>query len=158
MGSACSQYEVRLEDLLDAGEEFAADAELSAHLEGCAGCREMLEAARLARGLLRDGLEPAPGPGGAFITRVLAGIRAEENRRQQFWRPLEALASRLALTAAALLLVLSAYVWEYGPSSTRRQPVSSNQSQVSDGFPEPASQPADKDEILLTLAESRRGR
>lgn len=153
MAYACNQYEARLEDFLSGVKAAAADEELAAHVERCAGCRESLAAARLARDLLRAGLEPAPEPSGAFATRVIASIRAEQGRRQQFWQPLEVLASRLALTAAAVLLVLTVYLFEFTPPRDR-QPMSSNQSQVGEGFLEPARQPTDKDEILLTLAEN----
>lgn len=148
--TACTGYELRLENYLDGVEDPAATAELTAHLERCSGCREALEAARLACQLLREGLGPAKDPGAAFTTRVMASIRADESRRQQFWRPLEVLASRLALSAAAALLVLTVYLYEFGPASNRVQ--ISSQSQVSEGLPEPAGQPADQDEVLLSLA------
>jgi len=154
---ACKQYEARLEDLVSLAEDAEADTEFEAHLERCAACREALEGARLARELLHAGLEPAPEPSGAFATRVIAGIRAEESKRQQFWRPLEVLASRLALTAVTALLVLSVYLYEFAPP-IHHETAATNQSQVTEGLPEPAQQPADKDEILLSLAENNHGR
>ncbi len=157
---ACKDYEARLEDVANGAVDPAGGAELGAHLERCAACREALRAAREGRELLRAGLEPAPEPSSAFAAGVLAGIRVEEARRLaggEFWRPLEVLASRLALTAAAALVVLTVFLFEFAPAPNREW-VSSNQSQVSEGFPEPASQPTDKDEILLTLAENGHGR
>ncbi len=153
--TVCIGYELRLENYLDGAEDPAATAELAAHLESCTRCREALVAARLGRELLREGLGPAKDPGAAFTTRVMAGIRADEGRRQQFWRPLEVLASRLALTAAAALLVLTVYLYEFGPASNRVQ--ISSQSQFSEGLPEPAAQPDSQDEVLLSLAGNSNG-
>jgi predicted anti-sigma-YlaC factor YlaD len=154
---ACKEYEARLEDLLSRREDAAADAELEAHLKRCAACREALEDARLASELLHAGLRPAPELSGAFATRVMAGVRAEEFKRQQFWRPLEVLASRLALTAVTALLVLSVYVYEFA-APVHREPVTTSQSPVAEGLPAAVRQPADKDEILLSLAEGNHGR
>ena len=157
---ACKDYEARLEDVADGAVDPAADPELGTHLERCAACREALQAAREGGDLLRAGLEPALEPSSAFAARVLAGIHAEKARRLaggEFWRPLEVLASRLALTAAAALLVLTVFLYEFAPAPNRQR-ASSNLNQVSEGFPEPASQPTDKDEILLTLAENGHGR
>ena len=152
---ACEEYAARLEDLLESGEAQPA-AELAAHLGRCAACREAFEVARLSQALLRGGLEPAPQPGGAFATRVIARIREEEGSGQQFWRPLERLASRLALAAAMALLVLTVYLFEFAPPRNRGPVVT--QAEATEGFPQPAEQPTSKDEILLTLAESNHGR
>ncbi len=160
MPNSCRECEAQWEDLLNGAAEPAAAERLAAHLESCAGCREAFEAARLAGTLLRAGLEPTPEPGGAFATRVVAAIRAEEGKRRaagEFWRPLEALASRLALTAATALLMLAVYLFEFAPPRYR-EPVASDQTQVSEVFSEPAPSPADKDEVLLTLAENGHGR
>ena len=152
--NACGVYEARLESYLDG--DPAAARDVTAHLERCVACREALEDARLARELLREGRESAAEPSSAFATRVLATIRAELTRRQQFWRPLEALASRLALIAAMALLVLAGYVFEFRPApNVARVP---SQTEVSEGWPEPASQPASQDEVLMTLAGSSNGR
>ena len=50
--------------------------------------------------------------------RVMASIREEISRRAApnvIWRPLELLASRFALAAAAVLLMLSIYMAEFAP-------------------------------------------
>ncbi len=162
--TACKEYEARLEDYLDSStgseqglsRDPAEVEKLAAHLERCAGCREAFEAARLGRELLRAGLERTREPSGAFAARVVAGIRTEEARRGQFWRPLELLASRLALTAAVTLLLLAVYLFEFTPPRHRDQIAS--QSEISEGFSEPAAQPANKDEVLLTLAGNHNGR
>ncbi len=149
---SCKAYEAKLEDLLNGVASSATSDELNAHLQDCPACREAFEAATFGRELLREALRPVPEPHSAFATRVIGAIRAEESRRQQFWRPLEALASRLALTAAAALLLLGAYVYEVAPSAKRGSVAT--QAEVTDGFPQPAKQPATDDEVLLTLAGS----
>ncbi len=155
-GAACAVYELRLEDYLNGALDRDSAAEVETHLERCAGCREALESARLAQKLLFEDLVPAAEPVAAFATRVMAGIRAEEERRQQFWRPLELLASRLALSAAALLMLLTVYVFEY---VTPRQPVTvSSQTRITEGWPEPSAQPANPDDVLLSIAENGHGR
>ena len=152
---ACGEYEARLESYLDSAENGAADPEVTAHLERCPACREALEDARLARELLRESLEPAVEPSGAFATRVLASIRDAETRRQQFWRPLEILASRLAAVAAMALLALSIYLFE---SASARSPArGTSQTEVGEGFPELGGR-ASQDEVLLTFVENRNGR
>ncbi len=152
---ACGEYESRLESYLDSAENGAADPEVTAHLEHCPACREALEDARLARELLRESLEPAVEPSGAFATRVLANIRDAETRRQQFWRPLEILASRLAVVAAMALLAVSIYLFESAPA---RYPArGTSPTEVGEGFPELGGR-ASQDEVLLTLVENRNGR
>ncbi len=147
----CREYEARLEGYLDG----AADAELTAHLEHCSACQETLEDARWARELLREGREPAAEPSGAFATRVLAGIRSEEARRKQFWRPLEVLARRLALVAAMALLMLTAYFFQFAPVRGGAQGAS--RAEVGEGFPELGGQPS-QDEVLLTFVGNTDGR
>ncbi len=156
--TACKGYEARLEDHLSGTQAPPATNELEAHLAGCAGCREALEAARVSRQLLQESLESAGTPSGAFATRVVAAIHAEENRRlaaADFWRPLETLASRLAWTAAVALLVMTAFFFQFratgGPGRF------STQTEISEGFPELGGQPAAQDEVLMTLAEGAHG-
>jgi predicted anti-sigma-YlaC factor YlaD len=154
-GTACAAYELRLEEYLEGALQAASAAEVEAHLERCTGCREALQAGRLAIELLSESLVPAATPGGAFATRVGALIRAEQERQQQFWRRLELMASRLALTAAALVLVLTVYAFERAPL---HKPVTlASQIRVTDVWPDPAAQPATPDEVLQTLAENGNG-
>ncbi len=153
---ACKLYEAKLASLLDNAEDPVADPELAAHLDRCPACHEALVASRLGRELLQQGLEPAREPDGTFATRVMAAIRTEEGRRQQFWRPLEYLASRLALLAAVALLVLAGYVYEAGPGRDGIQ--SFARTEVSEGFPELGGQPSSQDEILGTLVENGNGK
>jgi len=157
-GTACKGYEARLEDLLEGGTDPAA-LELAAHLKRCGGCRQALEAAQFGRELLCEVLEPAGEPGAAFAARVVANIRFEEARRLSagaFWRPLERLASRLALSAAAALLMLAVYLFESAPP--RRPNQIGTQGGVTEVFSDPAAQPANQDDVLMSLAERGHGR
>ncbi len=154
--TACKQYEAEWEGYLDRAQAAPAEADvLAAHLESCAACRQAVENARLAGSLIRESLESTPEPSGAFATRVMANIRAEEERRQQFWRPLESLAARVALTAATLLLASGFYLSQFAPQSNR-----ADRKAQSDGEASlvPGSQPTNKDEVLLTLAGNNHGR
>jgi hypothetical protein len=160
--TACRKFEAKLEDYLDLPDRpqpGAGEDPLVAHLQQCARCHEALDAARLARSLLRGGREPAPEAPPGFAARVVSGIHAEEGRRiaaAQFWRPLELLASRLALAAAMVLLLLTVYVFEFAPARERAQATS--QPEVGEGLPEPPRQPGNSDEVLLSLAERSYGR
>ncbi|HEX2712574.1 MAG TPA: hypothetical protein VHM88_10165 [Candidatus Acidoferrales bacterium] len=160
MTKPCREYEAQWEDVLNGSAELAVAEKLAAHRESCAACREAFETARLATRLLRAGLTPAAEPGGLFATGVMAAIRTEESKRLaagEFWRPLEALASRLALTAATALLMLGVYLYEFAPPRYQ-EPVASERTLIGEAFPDPAASPANTDELLLTLAEDGYGR
>ncbi len=87
---ACRKHVAQLQALLDARASLResgnpvppADADLRKHLVECGGCREALEAAELARRLLREARAPEAGPGGFFAARVSAHIRAKEEARR----------------------------------------------------------------------------
>ena len=90
----------------------------------------------------------------------MAKIREEKLRVEStaaFWNPLEFLASRLSLTAAVLLLALSAYLVEFAP---HRAPVTLlNRTELSAGdFPQPPGDPDSNEEVLQSLAERHYGR
>jgi anti-sigma factor RsiW len=152
----CRKLEARLEDYLGG----AADSELQRHLAGCAACRAALEDSRLAGNLLREALEPSSEPHPAFLAGVMARIREEKVRAESpaaFWRPLEFLASRLALTAAVLLLGISAYLVEAAPGRNLAQIPSRSELSASD-LPQPPQDPVSNEEILQSLAEREYGR
>jgi hypothetical protein len=147
----CRKFESRLEDYLGG----APDPKLSEHLARCAACREALEDSRLAGALLRETWEPASEPSKAFLGNVIAQIRQEETRAKSpaaFWAPLEFLASRLSLTAAVVLLALSAYLIKAAPHSTIS--LSSIRTELSaNDFPQPPGDPVSNEEVLQSLAE-----
>jgi hypothetical protein len=151
----CEPYEVRLADAVDGaaerGQDLSLGADLAAHLATCASCREGVEGAELSRALLRWGLEPTMGARPGFMARVFAAIRAEEEiqtaQKTSFWRPLEHLASRVALAACAAVMVMSFYIYAFvAPHATSQD--------VTELVQQPDSQqPQTPDEVLISLAE-----
>jgi hypothetical protein len=155
-------------------------SQLEAHLRGCADCREALDDALLATELLRDeeaGVVTFVDQfsnrfSTAFSTRVMASIREEISRRSApdvIWRPLEMLASRFAVGAAAVLLMFSIYLAEFappfrpaavasqggisGPSQAGAQAAAeAAQAEAGAVMPEPPAQPSNPDEVLVSLA------
>jgi hypothetical protein len=152
----CRKFEARLEDYLDG----AADPELQRHLAECANCSTALEDSRLAGKLLRQAWDPADEPRPAFVAGVMARIQEEKTRADSpaaFWRPLEFLASRLSLTAAMLLLALSAYLVGFAPRRTVPGATMQPQLTASD-FPQPPGDPISNEEVLQSLAVRNNGR
>jgi len=152
---------VDLEDYLDGQLAGAALDQLVAHLAVCSACQAAVEEARASAQLLRAALQPeelpaTPSAFAAFWSRVEAGIRAKEEKRQQFWRPLETLSWRLSWSAAAVLILLAAYFVTF--DSFRKGRETRPAAQVREIFPEPVQEPADRDEVLLALAGNENGR
>jgi len=150
---ACRIYEARLESALE-GQQ---DAEVAAHLEACASCRQALDLARQAQHWLTQTHEPAADPGPWFATRVMSRIREEQTKRvpSSIWAPIESFASRLAIGVGMILILLCAYVYE----TPRRQPVetTNGQTEVTGEFPQVPTHPADKDEVLASLSGANNG-
>jgi anti-sigma factor RsiW len=158
---ACRDYSERLdvfEDFLDGRLPAEAAAAVTAHFERCAVCREEVESARLAGLLLRAGLEPTEEPGGIFWTRVRARLREEEEKQRvaEFWPALEVLARRFMLSSAAALVVLFGFLitTETGEQNSS----ATGQTEVREIFPESVRQPADRNEVLMSLASNGNGR
>ncbi len=136
------------------------DIELQRHLGECEDCRAALDDSRLAGELLREALEPAGEAGAAFLPGVMARIREEKARAESpaaFWRPLELLASRLALTAAVALFALSAYLVALAPGRKAAPAPSPTEISASD-LPQPPQDPVSNEEVLQSLAERSNGR
>ena len=152
----CRKFEARLEDFLDG----VANPELRRHLAECTNCHAALEDSRLAGRLLRQAWDPAGEARPAFVADVMARIQDEKARADSpaaFWLPLEFLASRLSLTAAMLLLALSAYLVGFAPRRTPLGATSQPQLTASD-FPQPPGDPINNEEVLQSLAERNDGR
>ncbi len=149
---ACRAYEGRLESAL----EGRPDAELTAHLETCAGCRAALDRARETGEWIRATLVPAPDPGTWFATRVMARIREEQRRRAAapISGMIESLAWRLAMGAAVVLIALGTYVYT---SSPQQVPATNGQTELTSEFPQQPAHPADKDEVLASLSGENYG-
>lgn len=155
--TCCRKYEARLEDALHG----IVDASLQEHLGSCARCRAALEDAQLANAWLRQAWEPVGEAPGSFLAGVMARIREEEIRTASpaaFWRPLEFLASRISMTAAVLLLVLSVYLLGFAPRRAIPAPHPSRTELSASDFPQVPSDPVESDAVLQSLAERDYGR
>ncbi len=154
----CPEYGTRLEENLVAGRPIT-DAALSVHLRECAPCREAMDTSLLASQLVRDAQRPLNTAGSeAFVTRVMAAIREQELRLagpSGFWRPLELLASRVALVAAVLLLALSFYIAKFAPPLDTA--ATNGQAEIGAGLPERPALPANEDDVLMSLADMNNG-
>lgn len=155
----CHEYRTRLEAyLLGAPTPIEADSELAEHLKVCDKCRDAVEGGLLAGEIVRNACPPYEGIKGAFVTRVMAAIRDEDKRRaagNAIWRPIEVLASRFALVTLVLLLAASVYLVEFAPPVSL--PETTAQAEVVGLMPEPPAQPANQDEVLVSLAEMENG-
>ena len=164
----CRRYEARLEDFLQGVD----DSELNEHLTQCAGCRAALEDSRMGGQLLRDAWEPTsephilagskrdPQPSSTFLAGVMARIREQQMRAESpaaFWNPLEFLASRVSLTAAALLLAMSVYMVGFAPRRTPTLPPSARTELRAADFPQPPGDPDSNEEVLQSLGETDYG-
>jgi hypothetical protein len=150
----CPEYQGSLEDIVRDGEAYTgSNSSLERHLQGCADCRDALNDARIAGKLMRHAAYPVNAASPAFVTRVMASIReATQAAPNAIWRPLELLASRMAFAAAVLLLALSVYLREFAPA---RGAVAVNApAEIGSALPEPPAQPADADEVLMSLADT----
>lgn len=150
---ACPEYQASLEDVLREGEAFIEPGSpLDGHLQGCADCRLALNDALVASKLMLHARYPERPSSPAFVTCVMASIReATQAASSALWRPLELLASRMALVAAMVLLALSVYLREFAPA--RGTMAVNGPVEIGAGMPEPPAQPADADEVLISLAD-----
>jgi len=152
----CRKYEARLEDYFQGADDF----ELSKHLGQCADCRAALEKSRLGGELLRGAWEPASEPQSAFLAGVMSRIREEKARAESpaaFWNPLEFLASRLSLSAAALLFALSVYMVGFTPRRAPTLPPSAATELRAADFPQPPGDPDSNEEVFQSLVETDNG-
>jgi hypothetical protein len=131
-----------------------AHAELREHVSACPACGSLLSDALEARKLLREAFAPAVAPD-TFAARVMAEIRGREAQQAigaYPWAAMQALASRVAWVSALVLLVGSA--WVYQRRAPRPNPAAPPET-AADRFPEPAPQPSNLDEVLMSLAEAK---
>jgi predicted anti-sigma-YlaC factor YlaD len=150
----CPEYQPDLEDVLRDGEaRVEPGSRLEIHLRGCAGCRDALNNALGASKLMRHARYPEIAASPAFVARVMASIReATQAAPATIWRPLELLASRMAVVAAVVLLLLSVYLREITPARSTAQV--NAPAEVGAILPEPPAQPANADEVLMSLADA----
>lgn len=147
----CPEYQASLEDAVrDGAPCIEPGSPLQRHLEICVGCTQALSDAVTASRLMAHA-RPLKEPSGAFVTRVMASVREASQAAPTIWRPLELLASRVALVAAVILLALSVYLREFAPA--RDAAATNVGAEIGAGLPEPPAQPADADEVLMSLAD-----
>lgn len=156
----CAELEPFLDEYLNGALPRARAEQLTTHLTACSDCREALDDLRISAKLLSAAFEPAEDPGPSFTRLVMARIdTAERWMRDQrsFWRPFEALAWRLAFSAALALAFLFAYgIRAAGPTATPSIPAVLVPQ--ADAFAQPASfspSPSTSDEVLMAIAERR---
>ncbi|HEX2775006.1 MAG TPA: anti-sigma factor [Candidatus Acidoferrales bacterium] len=158
---ACSEFEALLEDHL-AGDLSGADAKkLAEHLESCAACSSALELAAPSVELLRT-VPPSADPGPGFSRVVMARIRAEMSKRgeqKSIWLPFISLAWRFAATATLALAVLVTFDAvrhsQYGPQTNLNH---ETVAETRDLFPDPSGPPANRDEVLMMVADTDHGK
>jgi hypothetical protein len=121
-----------------------------------------LDAATLSRSLLHAGLEPTADPGPFFAKRVMAVIRAEEDRIATqgsiFWSPLQRLAARMALVAGAVVMVLTVYAYTFSSSSFSATSAQNETAYELVPHQQLDPQPQSKDEVLMSLVERSNAR
>src|SRR5271154_4318774 len=156
--AACRQYEAMLEDHLQGVVRGSEAAMLAEHLQSCVGCRAALEDATASARLLAIA-EPSPDPGAGFSRMVMARIRQElqSSEGKSIWRPLVSVGWRFAVTASFALVLLVSF--ELGRDSQWQ----SDQSIVAENrmpeiVPERPSLPANRDDVLLMMADTSHGK
>lgn len=155
--SRCKQSDAILEDYLS-GDLPRAEAErLVAHLSDCTACRDALEDARLSSRLVGKVFDPVEEPGPAFTHLVMAKINAAEawvREQRNFWRPFEAIAWRLAFSAALALVLMFAYALQFNNAGAAvAAPTPTAFAQPTDSFTSPSAVPSSDDDVLLAIAE-----
>lgn len=123
------------------------------HAASCAECGVAAEEFLSVRALLSALPAPAAAPNDWFAPRVMAAIAAREaevQRKGTSWAAVSMLASRLSLVSAALLLVVSTWIYQR-PSKAPARNSSADSAQES-LFETSQPQP-NQDDILVSLAE-----
>jgi hypothetical protein len=155
----CSKLEALLDDYLHGKLPRATADRLVAHLGSCGDCREALDDLRISAKLVGAAFEQMENPGRGFTRLVMAHIKATEQWLQgqgTFWRPFEALAVRMAFSAALALAVLFAYGVRMN-SEAATTSVTSVSLQQPDIFAVPVSAvPSNGDDVLMTTTEKPR--
>ena len=157
---ACSQFRDELQASAGAASPARTWQELLSALSApaqqhgavCAECRAAAEELLSVRALLQTLPARAAGPTAAFIPRVMAAIAAREAELRSSissWTAIPALASRLALASAALLLVLSTWIYERPVKAPAKTSVDAAPESLFESSPSPAN----PDDFLASQAE-----
>jgi hypothetical protein len=158
---ACGQFQDELATAASAGSLAATPEELRAaltvarqkHASSCEECRASVEELLSARALLRVLPARSKIPAPWFAPRVMAAIAAKEAELRRLgspWAAVPRFASRVALASAAMLLVVSTWVYQRPVAAPAKEP-------SVEAVPESlfdSSQPTlSQDDILVSLAE-----
>jgi hypothetical protein len=158
-GTACTEYEVLLEDFVN-GELGGTDAKtLAEHLKDCGGCRSAFQDASACARLMRV-VEPTPDPGPGFARVVMARIRTDESAAEGkgVWKPFVSFAWRFAATATLGFVALMTYDLS-GHMREQRNLAVLQQGEARDLFSsDPANPPRSQDDVLMLVAESDHGK
>jgi len=130
----------------------AGDPGLRGHLASCRECREELEESLAVRQLLRRHMAPAEDPGAFFAGRVMRVIIQQETASRATsanpWNAVLALAERVALVSAMVLVLATTWLYETRSADVeRRSTVDSIGASL-----DPAPPPASDEEALASLA------
>jgi len=125
---------------------------LRAHLANCRECRVELEESLAVRQLLRRHVAPAEDPGAFFAARVMRAIAQQEATSRANsanpWSAVLALAERVALVSALVLVLATTWLYE-----TRTAEVERHRAVESIGASlDPAPPAANDEEVLTSLA------
>lgn len=160
--AACSQYEALLEDFLDSSIGAADAKRAEEHLKACGACREALERAKAGAQLFRASASEPATPSAGFSRIVMARIGSAESiltaERAGFWQSLVALGWRFTATVAVALALLVAYdagrAYRAQPKQLAVRPIQTTDFLLASG---PAQPPANRDEVLMMVAETNHG-
>ena len=158
---ACGEFEALLEDLLEGRTEGSDTLRASNHLQGCPSCRQAFESASKMRAFLRNALEPAEAPDSGFARRTIAAIRAEERaveEEKSFWRPLEVLAWRVALSAALAVALLIVYARSTPVIYSPQTQVMARETAEPELFNDPGRTPITGDDVFMLTTEASHGK
>src|SRR5271155_1966593 len=156
--AACPQHEAALEDQLQGTLRGPEAVMLAEHLATCAGCRTALGDAAVSARLLAIA-EPSPDPGAGFSRMVMARIRQELqlSEGKSIWRPFVSVGWRFAATASfALVLLVSFELGRHSQWQSDQSIVAENR--MPEIVPERPSLPANRDDVLLMMADTSHGK
>jgi hypothetical protein len=133
-------------------------AMLAEHLQSCVGCRAALEDASASARLLAIA-EPAADPGAGFSRIVMARIRQElqTGEGKSIWRPIVSVAWRFAASAAFALVLLVSFDLGRHSQWVADQPIVA-ENRMPEIVPERPSLPANRDEVILMMADTSHGK
>jgi hypothetical protein len=156
--AACTQYEAMLEDHLQGVLRGPEAAMLAGHLQSCVGCRAALEDAAASTRLLAIA-EPSPDPGAGFSRIVMARIRQElqTGEGKSIWRPIVSVAWRFAASAAFALVLLVSFDLGRHSQWVADQPIVA-ENRMPEIVPEQPSRPANRDEVIIMMADTSHGK